>query len=128
MEKLNRAAGIARRDNGRAGRGDVSYLAVEEFGCQLGVRDVVDARAAAAPFRLGELDELDPGNGAQDFPRLLPDFLAVAEMTCVVVSRENGSGWPPGGFAKADVDQELRNVLHHGRPFSRAAAPAGVVH
>lgn len=78
VEDLQHAAGVAGGDDGRAGALDVLQLAVEQFTRLLGLRDVVDARTAAAPGALGQLGDLQAGDPAQHFARLCGDLLAVA--------------------------------------------------
>ena len=89
--KLDEAAGIGRGDDVRVGRAQVSKLALLEPRCGLRLRDVVDARAAAAPGGLGTLAQFDAGDGPQNFPRLRGDFLPVAEMAGLVIRYDRWS-------------------------------------
>jgi len=85
VDDLEQAAGVAGGDDFRPGRADVLHLAFEELVGHLGLREVVDARAAAAPVALGQFHELHTGDGFQQRARLGGDFLAVAEVAGLVV-------------------------------------------
>ena len=67
---LQNAPGIGGDD--RLGlRGEhVADLAMQEPRRHLGLREVVDAGRAAAPVRLRQLDEPEPGNLGQELTRL----------------------------------------------------------
>ena len=86
VDDLEQAAGVAGGDDFRLGRADVLHLAFEELVGHLGLREVVNARAAAAPVALGQFHELHTGDGFQQRARLGGDFLAVAEVAGLVVS------------------------------------------
>ena len=86
--KLDEAAGIGRGDDARAGRAEVSELALQEPRRGLRLSEVVDARAAAAPGRLGALAQFDAGDCPQNFPWLRRDFLPVAEMAGLVIRHD----------------------------------------
>src|SRR5258708_38376459 len=60
--ELEQAAGVTGEHDVGLGRGDVVQLAIENLGRALGMGDVVDSGAAAAPVRFLHLDELDPWN------------------------------------------------------------------
>ena len=82
---LEQAAGIARGDDGRAGGRDVVELSLEELVGHLGLDEVVDARAAAAPHRLGQRLDVEAGDFREQLARLHGDLLPVAEMAGVVI-------------------------------------------
>ena len=82
---LEEAAGVAGGDDRGAGGGDVVDFALEKLVGHLGLDEVVDAGAAAAPHRFGEGLYLQAGNFAEQLAGLGSDFLAVAEVAGVVV-------------------------------------------
>ncbi len=69
-----------------AGSDDVPDLADEELFGLLGLSNVIDAGAAAAPIGFGEFDELKAGDQLKEVARLLGDLLAVRQVAGVVVS------------------------------------------
>ncbi len=88
---LQVATGIRSGDDARARRAEVAELALLEPRGGGRLREVVDAGAAAAPGGLGAFAQLDAGERAENRAGLGGDFLAVAEMAGVVISREQGS-------------------------------------
>ena len=88
---LDVAAGIGRGDQTRAGCAKVAEFALQEPRRGLRLRDIIDARAAAAPRRLGALAQLDAGDRPQNFPRLRGNFLPVAEMAGLVIGHDRRS-------------------------------------
>ena len=82
---LKETTGIAGGDNGRARGSDVVEFALEKFIRHFGLDQVVDARAAAAPHRLGQRHDVEAGNRIKQSARLRGDFLAVAKMAGVVI-------------------------------------------
>ena len=103
---LKVASGVGGGEDRGAGADDVADLADEELLGLLGLGDVVDAGAAAAPIGLGQLDELEPGDELQEVAGLLGDLLPVGQVTGVVVG--------DGEFAQACA-RGAATVLHH--PF-----------
>ena len=103
---LKVAPGVGGGEDRCAGADDVPDLADEEQFGLLGLGDVVDAGAAAAPVGLGELDELEPGDELQEIAWLLGDLLAVRQVAGVVVG--------DGEIAQALL-RGAAAVLHH--PF-----------
>jgi len=97
--KLDVATGIGRGDDARAGRAQMSELALLEPRRGLWLGDIVDAGAAAAPGGLGALAQFDAGDRPQDFPRLRGDFLPMAEMAGLVIGCDQRS-------------QRITNVQH----------------
>jgi hypothetical protein len=69
-----------------AGADDVPDLADEELFGLLGLGNVIDAGATAAPIGLREFDELKAGYQLKQVARLLGDLLAVRQVAGVVVS------------------------------------------
>ena len=103
---LKVAPGVGGGEDRCAGADDVSDLADEELFGLLGLGDVVDAGAAAAPIGLGELDELQARDQLKEVAGLLGDLLAVRQVTGVVV----GDGEVAQACARGAA-----TVLHH--PF-----------
>ena len=79
-------------------------LADEELFGLLGLGDVVDAGAAAAPVGLGEFDQLEARDELKELSRLLGHLLAVREVAGVVVG--------DGQVAQAGLRRPAA-VLHH---------------
>ena len=88
---------------------EVADLAVLQPRRGVGLGDVVDAGAAAAPLGLGAFAEFDAGEGFEDGAGLGADFLAVAEVAAFVVGDCAGGGGG-GGFTEADFDEVLVDV------------------
>ena len=82
---LKVAPGVGGGEDRCAGADDVPDLPDEELFGLLGLGDIVDASAAAAPVGLGELDELEPGDQFEDVAGLLGDLLPVGQVSGVVV-------------------------------------------
>ncbi len=68
-----------------AGADDVPDLADEELFRLLGLGNVVDASATAAPVGLGKFDELEAGDQFEQIAGLLGNLLAVRQVAGVVV-------------------------------------------
>ena len=103
---LKVAPGVGGGEDRCAGADDVPDLADEELFGLLGLGDVVDAGAAAAPIGLGEFDELEARDELQEVAGLFGDLLAVRQVTGVVV----GDGEVAQALARGAA-----TVLHH--PF-----------
>src|SRR6266851_18325 len=128
---LEEAARVRRRDHPRAGLDDARELAFEQLARHAGLEEIVDARAAAAEVAVGKLDEPEPGDPAQKLARLLPDPLAVDQVTGIVVrdrqiegpERQVGAGQHFRDIANARGEaRELGNpmaVLLHRRAAAR---------
>ena len=86
--KLDETAGIGRGDDARAGRAQVSNLALLEPRRGFRLRDIVDARAAAAPGGLGALAQFNAWDRPQNFPWLCRDFLPVTKMAGLVIGHD----------------------------------------
>ena len=81
-------AARVRRHHGPGARGlDVGHLALEQPLRHHGLGEVVDPRRAAAHLGLAELDQLEPGHGAQERAGRAPDLLPVRQVTRVVIRR-----------------------------------------
>src|SRR5205823_13535795 len=105
---LDRAARVRRGDRLRTGGEQVARLALAQRGGRLGLDQVVDARRAAAQLPLGGLEQLEPGDGAQQRARLLAHALGVREVAGVVVGdleldRPAAGGGLDGGEELGDV-------------------------
>ena len=103
---LKVAPGVGGGEDRCAGADDVPDLPDEELFGLLGLGDIVDASAAAAPVGFGEFDELKSGDELQEVAGLLGDLLAVRQVTGVVVG--------DGEVAQARA-RGAATVLHH--PF-----------
>ncbi len=103
---LKVAPGVGGGEDRCAGADDVPDLADEELFGLLGLGNVVDASAAAAPIGLGEFHELESRDELEQVARLLRDLLAVRQVAGVVVC--------DGEFAQARA-RSAAIVLHH--PF-----------
>src|SRR3989442_4623540 len=79
------ATRVRRRAPPRAGLDDARELAFEQLARHAGLEEIVDARAAAAEVAVGKLDEPEPGDPVQKLARLLPDPLAVDQVTGIGV-------------------------------------------
>jgi hypothetical protein len=90
IDELEMAPGICRGNDLNSRGEDVFKFPVLEIRSHFGLRNVVNPRAAAAPGRLGQLDKLQSWNGKENLPRLAGDFLAVAEVTCLMVGDSLG--------------------------------------
>lgn len=83
--KLKDATGI-RGDDCRGARGArVPHFLLEDFERGFRLRDVVNARRAAAVVGQRHFDKLDPGNRADQLSRSFADFLPVEEMAGILI-------------------------------------------
>ena len=101
---LKVAPGVGGGEDRCAGADDVPDLADEELFGLLGLGDVVDACAAAAPISFGEFDELESGDQFEQVAGLLGNLLAVGQVTGIVVG--------DGEVAQASL-RCAAAVLHH---------------
>ncbi|OQB00611.1 MAG: putative cysteine protease YraA [Chloroflexi bacterium ADurb.Bin222] len=110
--QLHGAADVGHGEHVRPGRGDVGDLGVEDGVGRLRLHDVVDAGAAAALIGLGELHQLQLGDGAQQVAGLGDDLLRVAQVAGVGVSHAEGERalWRSVQMGR----HELVEVLHQG--------------
>ena len=106
---LEEAPRVAGRDDLRAGGGDPVELSGEELSRDLGLQQVVDPGGAAAEVGLGELDQPETGDRAEESPRRLPHALAVRQVTGLVV-RHREVERPPR--PREVLGQELGDVAH----------------
>ena len=114
---LQQAPGIPRGDNLSARGVDMVELALEELLGHFGLDEIINARAAATPHRLGQRGHLDAGNAFEEFAGLGRDLLAVAKMAGVVV----GDLGVRGRFlrrAEVDLDEIFADVLELFRPLA----------
>ena len=74
----------------RAGLRDVRHLPREQLLRHLGLGDVVNARAAAAPHGLRQFHELQAGDELEQLARLPRDLLPVAKVAGLVISDPEG--------------------------------------
>src|SRR6266542_3124173 len=82
---LEDAAGVRRDHDVRPRHEDRRDLLALQFSCDLGVRQVVDARAPAAALGVGDRHDRDVGYRREQRAWLAPDALAVREMAGVLV-------------------------------------------
>ena len=125
LHELQEASGIAGGDDVCAGVVDVVELAFGEFCGHLGLGEVVGAGSAAAPIGLDEVDELEPGDHAENFAGLVADLLAVGEVAGVVVGDFHVEG--AGGAAQRQVRQKFANVFGFGDEAGGRFGVSGVV-
>ena len=82
---LEDAPRVTAHDDIRPRREDACDLLALELGRDLGMREVVHARAATTTFRIGDLDERHAKGRAQQRARLLADLLPVREVAGVLI-------------------------------------------
>ena len=85
VDELEQATGIPGGDDLRLGRTDVLHLAFEKFVCHFRLREIVNARAAATPTGLGQLDEFQTRDRLQKLAWLRGNLLAMTQMAGLVI-------------------------------------------
>ena len=80
IDELQQAAWVTGSDDRRARGFNVAQLAVEKLVGHLGLDEIVNAGAAAAPGAFREINQFKVWNRAQKLTRLCGDFLAMGEM------------------------------------------------
>ena len=123
--ELEVAAGVGGGDGGGGGGGEVGEFSGEEFGGLLGLGDVIDAGAAAAPRGFWEFGEGEAGDEFEELAGLGGDFLAVAEVAGFVVG-DGGFSAAGGGGAAADFDEVFVDVFDFEVPCVGAGGVGGV--
>ena len=83
--KLDHTAGVGTGDLFRAYRVDVAHFRREDFFGHFVFNDVVYAGGAAADVAGGHFDEVEAGDGFEELSGGGFDFLAVAEVTGILV-------------------------------------------
>ena len=83
---------------------------------------VVDAGAAAADLLLGERQQLDAGNRAQQIARRLADALRVREVAGVVIRHAHRERMPRRS-RRTELGEDLGDVAHARRERARALGP-----
>ena len=107
---LKVATGIGDGDAvGFCGEDFFHFAAAEAFGF-FGMRDAVNAGAAAAEGGLGQVDQVAIEEGLQERARLGRNFLAVAKMAGVVVG--GALGWDAAGWLEADFDEPFVDIAN----------------
>ena len=104
---LDETAGVGAREDVGVRRPHVRGLAGAELACRLRLRDVVDARRAAADVLLGRLDELELRDPPEQGAPCRRQSLGVAHVTRVLVGdpqRERMESW------QIDVGERLGEV------------------
>ncbi len=109
--QLHVATGVARGDDGRAGALDMAQFAREQLCRHFRLGDIVDARAAAAPVRLRQFLQLQPGYALEQFARLGCDFLSVAEVAGLVISHRAVEMQGCVGLAQIDFNEPFTDVF-----------------
>ena len=105
---LEVATGISDGDAvGFCGEDFFDFAAAEAFGF-FGMRDAVNAGAAAAERGLGQVDQVAIEEGLQERARLGRNFLAMAKMAGVVVGR--ALGWDAAGWLEAEFDEPFMDI------------------
>src|SRR5215470_4997862 len=122
---LQDAPGIGGDHRLGPGGPDVADLAPEQARGHLGLREVVDAGRAAAPVGLGELDEAELRDLAQQLSRRALDLLAVHDVARVVIG--HGQGHRTQRSAQGRGHEELGDVLDRGREAPRPFGIGGVI-
>src|SRR5262249_17847352 len=105
---LQQAPRIRGRDHPCAALPDSRELSLEQVARQLRLEQIVDTGAPAAEVAVRQLDEPQPGNAAQELPRLLPEPLAVCQVTGVMI-RHRQVERPE---RKVGSEQQLEDVAH----------------
>ena len=93
----------------------------EHGGGDLGLKEVVDPRAAAAAVRIGQGDESEPRHGGEKRARLSTDPLRVREVAGVVV-RDRGADLAPQ-VRRSDFGEKLECILRLRGETARALPP-----
>ena len=93
IDELQKTTGVARGYDFRPGGPDMFEFATEELIGHLRLHNIVNAGAAAAPRALGQFDQFQIRDRAQELARLGGDFLAVAKMTGFVLSDHHLLAW-----------------------------------
>ena len=110
--KLEEAPGVAARDHTGPRARDPVELPLEELPGDLRLHQVVDARRSAAEVRLGQIDEPEPRDRAEERPGRLPHALAVGQVARLVI-----------GHREIERSPRLRQVL--GEELADVAHPRG---
>ncbi len=84
-DDLQHAARIGAHDDVRRGRDDGADLVALKLARDLGMAEVVDAGAAAAPLRIGDVDDRDAFDRAEQSARLRSNALPMREMAGILV-------------------------------------------
>src|SRR5262245_42055525 len=85
-DKLEETAGVSGGDSARVCGFDVPQFSFEQLSSHFGLGDIVDSSAAAAPVGLRQFDQLQTRNGLQQSAGLSCHFLAMGQVTGLVVS------------------------------------------
>src|SRR4051812_22027521 len=89
---VDQTARIRAHDDVRTRRKDARDLLTLELRSYIGMREVVDARAATAALRIADLHQRDALDGTQQRAWLLTDLLTVREMTGVLIHDAERTG------------------------------------
>src|SRR2546423_1256644 len=122
---LHEAAGVRRHDRVRAGSKDVRDLPLEDRAGEVGLGDVVRARAPAAPVRFLERDDLEARDRGEQRAGLLADLLTVEQVTRIVP--RDPPLQRPRTLAHPEVAQVFGRVLDLRREGRRAGGPRPIV-
>jgi hypothetical protein len=139
--ELGEAADVAGGDHRGAGADDGAGFVGAETGGDFGLVDVVGTGAAAAEIRVGDFEEFEIGDGAEELARFVEDALGVGEMAGVLVGdaarglhRGEGSEGAEAREEGGDVADAMAKFFRFGGEqgagedevvFVQAAAAAG---
>ena len=128
-DQLQQAAGVSGGHDSGLGGNDVGHLAVQQLIRHFRLREIVDARTAAAPIGLGQFHQLDSGNRLEELTRLRGDLLSVAEMAGLMVGDHGGIGALRDrlGCGNADLPEPFVDVLHLPVPYLGQRQVGGIV-
>ena len=90
--QLQEASRIPGGDDRRPCGDHVVHLPLEQLSRHFRLRQVVNPGTAAAPGRLGKVDEINSGNHPENLARLTADLLSVAQVAGLVVGHDLAGG------------------------------------
>src|SRR6185436_18229065 len=120
---LQQAPRIRGRDHPRTALPNSREFSLEQVARQLRLQKIVDAGAPAAEVAVRQLDEPQPGDAAQELPRLLLEPLAMCQVTGVMI-RHRQIERPQ---RKIRRDQDLDDVAHARREARQLGNPDTVL-
>ena len=120
-----RQPGLAETTASGFGGEEVGDLAIPELVGGLRLDEVVDTGGSAAERGLGDLDDIESGDGGEQLAGLAEDALRVPEMAGIVVGDAEGKGVAGGGGR--ELAEDLGDVAAFGGEVAGADGPVGVV-
>src|SRR5439155_14002503 len=100
----------------RSDGGDSGDLLPLQLRRDRGMCEVVSARAAAAPLGIGDRDEIDPLERAEELPRLLADALTVRQVAGVLIHDAEAPPESPPSVRRGD---DLARISYTSRDRAR---------